>query len=163
MKKSIPMNYFANSAMATIALIAAAGVGSVHADSEIYVCTDANGVKSYGNVGDAKGCKKVDLPGLTTFPAPKKAGKAAGDFPKVDDTTQKRRDAERKQILSDELRAEQQKLSDLNAQYNNGEPERNGNERNYVKYQGRVQNMKEEINRSQQNIDALQREINALN
>jgi len=145
------------------AMITLIGVSQVHADSDIYVCTDANGVKSYGNVGDAKGCKKVELPGLTTFPAPKKSAKAPGDFPKVDESTQKRRDAERKQILSDELKNEQQKLSDLTAKYNNGEPERNGNERNYTKYQERVQSMKDELNRTQQNVDALQRELNGLN
>jgi len=141
------------------------GVNLVYADSDIYVCIDANGVKSYGNVGEGKGCKKVELPGLSTFPAPRKTAKAPApaDFPKVDDSTQKRRDAERKQILSDELRSEQQKLNDLKTQYNNGEPERNGNERNYTKYQERSEQMKDELTRSQQNVDALQRELNGLN
>ena len=136
-----------------------------HADSDIYVCTDANGVKTYGNVGDGKGCKKIDLPGLTTFPANsnRKAAKAPSDFPKVDDSTQKKRDAERKQILDDELRAEQKKLADLNAQYNNGEPERQGGERNFAKYQERTESLKGDVNRAQQNVDALQREINGLN
>jgi len=157
MKQSRPMKQF------LFAAITLFGVGQVWADSDIYVCTDANGVKSYGNIGDAKGCKKVDLPGLTIFPAPKKSAKAPSDFPKVDDSTQKRRDVERKQILGDELRKEQQKLSDLNSQYNNGEPDRNGNERNYAKYQERVQSMKDEINRTQQNVDSLQRELNGLN
>ncbi len=136
-------------------------VGLVHADSDIYVCTDANGVKTYGNVGDAKGCKKVDLPGLTTFPAPaaKKVTKAPGDFPKVDDYTQKKREADRKQILTDELKAEQKKYDELSAEYKNGEPDRQGGERNYAKYQERTQELKESLNRSQQNIDALQREL----
>ncbi|MET3107571.1 hypothetical protein AAKU67_001985 [Oxalobacteraceae bacterium GrIS 2.11] len=137
--------------------------GLACADSDIYVCTDANGVKSYGNVGDGKGCKKVDLPGLTTFSAPKKSAKAPSDFPKVDESTQKKRDSERKQILSDELKAEQQKLSDLNTQYNNGEPDRIGGERNFSKYQERTQMIKDDITRTQQNIDALQRELNGLN
>ncbi|PRC92953.1 DUF4124 domain-containing protein [Solimicrobium silvestre] len=140
-------------------------VNWAHADSDIFVCVDANGVKTFGNVGEGKGCKKVDLPGLNTFPAPtaKKVGKAPGDFPKIDDSTQKKRDAERRQILSDELKAEQKKLADLNAQYNNGEPERQGGERNYAKYQERTENLKEDVNRAQQNVDALQREINGLN
>jgi hypothetical protein len=145
-------------------LTAIASMSYAQGDSDIYVCTDAAGVKSYGNiVGDGKGCKKVDLPGLNTYAAPKKVIKAPGDFPKVDADAQKRRDAERKQILNDELRAEQQKLNDLNAQYNNGEPDRQGGERNYSKYQERTQQMKDDITRSQQNIDSLQREINALN
>lgn len=145
-------------------LTAIAGLSQAHADSDIYVCVNANGVKSYGNVvGDEKGCKKVDLPGLNTYQAPKKVTRAPDDFPKVDDVTQKRRDAERKQILNSELRAEQQKLADLNVQYNNGEPDRLGSERNYVKYQERTQQMKDDITRTQQNIDSLQREIGNLN
>jgi hypothetical protein len=140
-----------------------AGGSHVYADTDIYVCTDANGVKTYGNVGDGKGCKKVDLPGLNTFPTPKKVTKAPGDFPKVDEATQKKRDSDRKQILADELKSEQQKLSDLNSQYNNGDPDRIGGERNYAKYQERTQTMKDDITRTQQNIDSLQRELNGLN
>ena len=132
-------------------------------DSDIYVCTDASGVKSYGNIGDGKGCKKVDLPGLSTFPATKKTAKAPSDFPRVDDSTQKKRDSERRQILSDELKSEQQKLADLNARYNNGEPDRIGGEKNYSKYQERAQSMKDDITRAQQNVDSLQRELNGLN
>ena len=127
------------------------------------MCTDANGVKSYNNVGDGKGCKKVELPGLNTFPAPKKSAGSPSGFPKVDESTQKKRDAERKQILNDELSAEQKKLDSLNAQYKDGQPDREGGERNYAKYQERTQGLKDDINRSQQNIDALQREINGLN
>jgi len=147
----------------TLALsISICGMNLAHAaDSDIYVCTDASGIKTYGNVGDGKGCKKVDLPGLQTFPAPKKT--APSNFPKVDDSTQKKRDADRKQILSDELRSEQQKLTELNAQYNNGEPDRIGGERNYAKYQERTEGMKDDITRTQQNIESLQRELNGLN
>jgi len=50
------------------------------------------------------------------LPAKKAQGKPASspaDFPKVDDSTQKARDSDRKQILQDELKAEQKKLDDL--------------------------------------------------
>lgn len=137
------------------------------ADSDIFVCTDGSGVKTYGNVGDGKGCKKVELPGLTTFAAPatkrvNKASSSPTDFPKVDDSTQKSRDSERKQILADELKSEQKKLSDLSSQYKSGEPERQGGERNYAKYQERTEGLKEDLNRTQQNVDALQRELSNL-
>jgi len=140
-------------------------VNFAQADSDVYVCPNSNGVKTYSNVGDKKGCKKVDLPGLATIPAPKskKVGKTPTDFPSVDDSTQKNRDTERKQILDAELKAEQKKLADLKAEYKDGEPDRLGNERNYAKYQERAENLKQDINRAQQNIDALQREIGGLN
>lgn len=141
---------------------AAVSIGSARADNDVYVCTDANGVKVFTDVS-SKGCKKEDLPGLTTFPVTKKTNAAPTNFPKVDPSIQKRRDDERKQILHDEMANEQKKLDDLNAEYNNGQPDRQGNEKNYAKYLERTQNLKDEITRSQQNIDALQREINGMN
>lgn len=142
-------------------------VGLAHADGDIYVCTGQDGARTFSNVGSKKGCKKVDLPGLTVMPAPtyKRAGKAAAapsSFPSVDSATQKNRDSERKQILENELRAEQRKLAELNTEYKNGTPDRLGNERNYAKYLERTENLKQDINRSQQNIEALQREIGGL-
>jgi len=144
-------------------------VNLAHANSDIYVCLNDRGVKTFGNVGDHKGCKKVDLPGLTIFPATKikKVGKTFTktpvDFPKVDDSAQKNRDLERRQILDTELKTEQKKLADLTGEYKNGEPDRLGNERNFAKYQERTASLKQDINRTQQNIDALQREIGGPN
>lgn len=133
-------------------------VSRVSTASEIYVCTDEYGVKTYGNIGNNKGCRRADLPAITTFPAPN-VKKAPKDFPKVDDSAQRQRDADRKQILNDELKAEQKKLADLNAEFKEGQPDRNGNERNFAKYQERAETLKEDIARSKKNIDAIQREI----
>jgi hypothetical protein len=141
--------------------------GYVHAQSDVFLCVDENGRKEYKNTGTTKGCKKIDLPSLSMVPAPKKttlqaASKGASspaDFPKIDSDTQKARDSDRKQILMDEMRSEEQKLADLNKEYNGGEPERRGDERNYAKYQERVAAMKEDIGRTEKNIEALKREI----
>lgn len=147
-----------------------AAIGHVHAQSEVYLCIDENGKKEYKNTGTTKGCKKIDLPGITTFAAPPVKAPAAGssgkstastppDFPRVDGNTQKERDNDRKQILQKELKTEQQKLDSLKKEYNNGQPERLGSERNYAKYQERVKNMEEDIHRSERNVEALNREI----
>lgn len=151
-------------------LVLLVGVQAIaHAQGEVYLCVDDNGKKEYKNTGAVKGCKKVDLQGLTVIPGPslpasgkKTQGKPASspsDFPKVDEGTQKARDSDRKQILQEELKAEEQKLANLKKEYNNGEPERLGNERNYAKYQERTNMMKEDISRTEKNIEALQREI----
>ena len=66
------------------------------------------------------------------------------------------------QILTDEIRAEENKLADLKKTYQNGEPERLGSERNYAKYQERVAAMKDDIARTEKNIEALKREIGQL-
>jgi hypothetical protein len=144
--------------------------GAVHAQTDVYLCVGENGQKEYKNTGITKGCKKVDLPGITTVPAPQlrksvqtaAASKSPSDFPKVDGATQKARDNDRRQILLDEMKTEEQKLADLKKEYNNGEPERRGDERNYAKYQERTTAMKEDIDRTEKNIEALRREIGNL-
>ena len=60
------------------------------------------------------------------------------------------------------MQREEQKLAALKKEYNDGEPERQGNERNYAKYQERVASMKSDIERSEKNIEALKRELGNL-
>jgi hypothetical protein len=143
---------------------------------EVYLCVDEKGHREYKNTGNVKGCKKVELPGLTSVPAPAppkrvannsgnnsgnggKNASSPGEFPKVDDSTQKARDNDRKQILLDELRSEEAKLSNLKRDYQGGEPPRQGNEANYAKYQERVTQMRDDIGRVEKNIEALKREL----
>ncbi len=132
------------------------------AQAEIFICTDANGRRELTDTKKA-GCKALDIP--NNFPAP--TGRAApaapalapAHFPRVDSSQQKVRDNERRDILADELRNEEKKLAELKKDYNGGEPERHGNEKNYVKYQERVAQMKDSLNRSEKNIEALKREM----
>jgi chromosome segregation ATPase len=78
---------------------------------------------------------------------------------KVDPADQKARDSDAKQILEGELRKEEEKLAALQKEYNNGEPERRGDERNYAKYQERVADLKASIARKEADIAALKREL----
>lgn len=161
-----------------MALTLAAGLAppAAHADSTVYKCVDKSGHVEFTDVNKA-GCKPLDLPGY--MPAPRAptpavtmrqgAGRPAAspapspaNFPRVDSTTQRERDADRREILGDELRAEEQKLANLKRDFNNGEPERQGNEKNYAKYQERVAQMRDDISRSEKNIEALRREIGNL-
>lgn len=66
------------------------------------------------------------------------------------------------QILMEEIRTEENKLAELKREYQNGEPERLGSERNYAKYQERVASMKDEMLRTEKNLEALRREISQL-
>lgn len=144
-----------------------------YAQSDVFVCVDENGVKEYKNTGMTEGCKRVDLPGITMIPAPKSrpavqtvaakpSSTSPANFPRVDSDTQKARDNDRRQILMMEMKSEEQKLAELRKEFNNGEPERHGNERNYAKYQERVALMKENIDRTEKNIQALKRELDNL-
>jgi hypothetical protein len=134
---------------------------------DIYLCTDDQGRRTYQNTGNAKGCKKVDVQPILTVPAPRVPARSSqsgndtrpANFPRVDGDTQRSRDADRRRILEDELKSEEEKLGRLRIEYNNGEPERRGEERNYALYQERVQRMLAEIQRSENNIASLKREI----
>lgn len=157
-------------------ILIAAAAGYTHAQSEVFLCVNDNGTKEYKNTGTTKGCKKVDLQGINMIPSPASAASnrpvvqtvasrttaSPPDFPKVDSSTQKARDNDRRQILLDEMKAEAAKLENLKKEFNNGEPDRQGNERNYAKYQERVASMKEDISRSEKNIEALKREMSNL-
>jgi hypothetical protein len=146
--------------------------GFAQAQGDVFLCVNDKGLKEYKNTGETKGCKRVDLQGVTMIPSPYKrplvqtvaarASASPSDFPRIDSGTQKARDNDRMQILLDEMKTEEKKLAELKKEFNNGEPERQGNERNYVKYQERVASMKEDIDRTEKNIEALKREIGNL-
>jgi len=159
-------NIILHSVVAVFALLFAAG-----AQAQIYRCTDANGRPLYTDTKVGK-CQLIDT-GYSTpsasapIPAPRSGGGGAAapasaaptNFPRVDNAVQRARDDERREILGDELRTEERKLADLKRDFKGGEPDRQGNERNYAKYLERVASMREEISRTERNIEALRREI----
>lgn len=149
------------------------------AAAEVYRCDSDSGVPVYQGTPNGRNCRQIDLAPLTTIPAPKlpagkpAAGAAAGQggaaarpspngFPKVDASTQRERDSERRRILEEELRKEESRLAELKAVYKNGEPDRLGEERNYQKYLDRVQRLKDDIGRSEGNIASIRRELAAI-
>ncbi len=157
-------------------LVLAAGVllcAAAQAQTTVYKCVDAQGRVEFTDTGK-KGCKALNLPGYIPAPPARSAPAPAAsrpnnpvpaatpspaNFPRVDSSQQRARDDDRRGILNEELRAEEQKLADLRKVFNNGEPERQGNERNYAKYQERVSQMRDDISRAERNIEALRREI----
>lgn len=152
-------------------LLFAAVTTCAYAQNEVFLCVDQNGTKEYKNTGPTKGCKKIALPPLTiTAPikpppmqtAAVRSNTGPADFPKIDSSTQKTRDNDRKQILLDEMKREEQKLAALQKDYNNGAPDRQGAEHNSAKYQERVAAMKGDVARSEKNIEALKRELGNL-
>lgn len=81
---------------------------------------------------------------------------------RVDAATQRARDSDRRRIIEDELRREEQRLADARREFNNGEPERRADERNYQKYLDRVEQLKADIARGEGNVASLKRELGAL-
>ena len=159
-----------------LALIAA-GLPPAYAQSDVFVCMNGDGNREYKNTGETKGCKRVDMQGISMIPSPYKKPIAQtaslnrsatsttaspSDFPKIDSGTQKARDNDRMQILAEEMKLEERKLASLKQEFNSGEPERRGDERNFAKYQDRVASMKDDVSRTEKNIEALKREIGNL-
>jgi len=143
------------------------------AQGGVYLCTNASGGRELTD-SYRSGCKTLNLPGSIPAPqsAPRRASQAPApslaprapmatptDFPKVDNAQQKARDNDRREILNEELRMEERKLAEARKEFNSGEPERQGNERNFAKYQERVEMMRDSISRMEKNTEALRREI----
>jgi hypothetical protein len=144
------------------------------AQTTVYRCIDDKGYVMYTDSASQRNCKAIDVQGAISqpprgprpaaAPAPRQDGQQApvagpANFPRVDSYVQKQRDDDRRDILGDELRAEEKKLAELRREFNNGEPERQGNEKNYAKYQERVERLRGDIARSEKNVEALKREI----
>jgi hypothetical protein len=146
---------------------------AVFAQSDIFVCTDEHGQKTFQNVGTAKNCKRVDVGPVLTLPATRQPAASAqsaepraavspANFPRVDRDTQRTRDSDRKRILEDELKSEEEKLARLRFEFNNGEPERRGDERNFALYQERAARLRDDVARVEANVNALRRELSLL-
>ena len=114
-----------------------------------------------------KGCSVLEgatitvIQGTKPRPVPS-AGPAIASSPasaRIDPADQRARDSDARRILEDELRREEDRLAAMKLEYNNGQPERLGNERNYQKYLDRVAELKAGITRKEGDIAALKREL----
>lgn len=118
----------------------------------------------------ARGCRTIDGAPITIVQGGRprapasNAGNANANAPraseaKVDPAAQRQRDSDARRILEAELRKEEERLAQLKRDYNNGEPERRGDERNYQKYLDRTAELKAAITRSESDVAAIKREL----
>ena len=123
-----------------------------------------------------KGCKTLDGAPITVIQAQKPrpvvnsaaaataSPVASGSLPteRISPTLQRARDSDRRAILENEMQREEQALADMKREFNGGEPERRGDERNYQKYLDRVGDLKAGIARKESDLAALKRELGKL-
>ncbi|MDT7835127.1 hypothetical protein [Aquabacterium sp. OR-4] len=124
----------------------------------------------------ARGCRTIDGAPITIVQGGRPRGAAtagngasagagaASSAPrasdaKVDPAAQRQRDTDARRILEAELRREEERLAQLRRDYNNGEPERRGDERNYQKYLDRTAELKAAVTRSESDVAAIKREL----
>lgn len=149
MNEDVAMKYLAIALLVSLAL---------PAQAEIFKCIESDGHVTYSNV-PSKNCKTLNLDPVppATRTAPKSASPST--FPKVDDTTQRARDSERRRILENELTAEQKNLEQAKKELAEQEAIRNGNEQNYQKVLDRLQPFQDKVALHERNIEAIKKEI----
>ena len=140
------------------------------AHAQVYKCpgnlyTDALSAREAA----AKGCKTLEGAPITIIqavkprpPARSSADTTPASAPKVNAGDQKARDADSKLILEAELKKEEDALAALRKEYNNGQPERRGDERQANKYQERVNALKDAITRKEADVASIRRELAKL-
>ena len=156
---------FRSPALVAAALLALAAAGAQAAqEGTLYRCPNnvfTNTITP--REAEAKGCKAMAVQQPTTIPAPRlhPAATAApgAASAKVDAQEQKARDTDARKILQDELIKAQARLDALQKEYNNGQPERRGDEKNYQKYIDRTADLKASITRTESDISAITREL----
>lgn len=140
--------------------------------STIYRC----GNEYTNNASRAKelGCKAVDgghvtvIHGEPRAAAPAAAARspapaAAAAAPRADSSAQRARDSDARAILNGELAKSQERMAQLELEYNNGYPERTALElRNPQAHIDRTASLKAQIARYQSDIAGLRREIARL-
>ena len=150
----------------SIPLISLVFAASSHADGPIYRCgneytnTVSEAQKAHcklvegGNVTVVQGFRPPVASAAVRVAAATQAGT------RVDAVDQKSRDSDARQILEAELKKAEARHSGLLSEYNNGEPEKRGDEgRNYQKYLDRVAELKASLARNESDIAGIRREL----
>ena len=169
------MKYTSSHAIFVVLLL---GAGHAAWAQQIYRCTGVagsapeytNNVKetqsrdcklvSGGNVTVVQGTPVSRAPVRSAAPA---VSGAPSPRPEGSSPEQRSRDSDSRGILESELKKSEARLAELQKEYNNGEPEKQGIEgRNYQRYLDRVKELKESIARSESDIAGLKREISRL-
>ena len=157
----------------TALLLACGAVPALAAepDSSVMYRCPGNDYKNTISAKEAEklGCKRIEGAPVTVIQMTKPrastgastAASGSGNV-RVDPVAQRARDSDARRILEGELRAEEEKLALMQKEFNNGQPERQGDEKNFQKYLDRVSDMRAAIARKQTDIAALQREIKKL-
>ncbi|GAB4215809.1 MAG: hypothetical protein Fur007_14590 [Rhodoferax sp.] len=142
---------------------------SASAQEAIYRC--GNAYTNQKPPPGAQNCRLLQGGNVTIVQGPRIRGTAGGGASaasasasaRVDSAEQRARDADARQILQAELQKTQSRLDSLLREYNNGQPERRGDEaRNAQKYQARVDELKANVARAESDLISIRRELDRL-
>ena len=154
------------------AVLALFGVAGVHAQSVTYRCVDSGGRSTYTNVKEEMAGKKCTVVSreVSVVPAqqiaqPVKAAsgaaKAAGE--RVDTNTQRGRDDTRRKILQEELDSAEKRLAESRQKLAEQDSVRSMEEKlNPQRALDRLKPHRDEVERQEQNVSSLKRELSNL-
>lgn len=151
--------------LGAVAVLCSAGSALAEGESPLYRCPGDLYTNSLtAREAQQKGCRTLEGGPITIIAPPKRAGSAAPvskqpSDNRIDPALQKARDSDARRILEAELRRDEERLAELRKEYNAGEPERRGDERNYQKYLDRTAELKASIARKENDIAAIKREL----
>ncbi len=113
-----------------------------------------------GNVTVVQMPRAAKAAGANTSPA---ASTSAGSGNRIASSEQQSRDSDARLILQAELKKALVRQEELQKEYNNGTPEKQGDEaRNYQKYLDRVAELKANLSRNESDIAGIRRELERL-
>ncbi len=141
------------------------------AQARIYLYVDSEGRKGATDRRAAvpAGAKITSVVegGGTDEPTPKSSSSKArtptpANFPRIDDSTQKKRDNLRRNILEEELTSEQKNLDESKRQLTIGEKLLPGEKAESSSYQARIKQLKSAVERHERNMAAIQKELGTI-
>lgn len=146
---------------------------AVPVQADIYKHIDANGNITFTNAPMA-GAQRIIVEQSRQVPRPAAKARTGAEssrsaapsppaFPRVDSSSQKERDVNRRRILEEELASEQRLLTERKKELTEAESNRSAQERaNPAKYVARIGQLRENMTLHEKNIAALQAEISKI-
>ncbi|MEY4736571.1 MAG: hypothetical protein RL302_890 [Pseudomonadota bacterium] len=145
-------------------LLVLACTSGAQAQERIYRC--GNEYTNTVSDAQAKNCKLISGGNVTVVQAQKpasggnKSASPATPSQRVDAGDQRAKDSDARLILESELKKAEARQVELQKEYNNGEPDKQGGEaRNNQKYLDRVAELKASLARNESDIAGIRREL----
>ena len=160
------------SVVALTALVGSVASTASVAQDRLYRCGNL-----YTNADKSRdpACIRLGIDRITVVPAPPQESKPAAPAKsagaqspsrtaaRVSSLAQTQKDSDSRQILEAEWRKARQRLQDLQMEYNQGEPERLGSERNNPqKYLDRLAALQSSITRTEADLTGIRRELTRM-
>jgi hypothetical protein len=135
------------------------------AQADIYKYVDESGRVTFTDVYK-KGAKRIDLPGEPTrlparvnAPRRESSNPSPANFPRIDASTQKRRDDIRHQVLMDEIAGERRSVEEARRQLALGQRLQPGERATDETYLSRVRKLQTTVRQHEENVTSIQREL----